>query len=203
MKLILPMSLILCASATMAISEDCSTYPYGVGIVMPDEVQKEKILSTQLAVVPMDSLPFKLDAINKATLKAKADIIAFWNDDLSRACTNGEAVETVMKNGTETSIQRTEVSSSVCEIRSKSQDIIRGAVVVGSCYTPGEMVLVTVGIKPETIAAAEAQRASTAQSLNRDDTNADQNQNSSTSGSTSLNINSGGGFSDTSRLKDF
>ena len=153
MKKLFTITLALSVSATLSAAEDCSTYPFDVwahtvGAHMPAGEEAGKILLTGMALTGRkDSVEVKMDAIQRATKLAKSHIMKFWQEDIAEACTTGEAVETVVKwNSNVSSKQRTEVDPRICQIHSQSPDIIRGATVIGSCYTPGQYALVTVGI---------------------------------------------------------
>ena len=54
----------------------------------------------------------------------------------------------------------------------------RGVVPLGSCYTPGKFVRVTVGVKPETVLAAGNMDATMSGPFKGIDQSSDQNENS-------------------------
>ena len=80
------------------------------------------------------------------------------------------------------------------KISSNSRALLKGAVVVGDCYTPGKVLRVTIGIKPETIAAAEKLKGSMQKSSNSNKSNRFSN---------SGGLNNMEGYSNTDRLNSF
>ena len=50
---------------------------------------------------------------------------------------------------------RTEAITRTKLLRNHSQALLRGVITIGDCYTKGTEVRVTVGMKPETVKAAE------------------------------------------------
>ena len=89
------------------------------------------------------------------------------------------------------------VKTIVCSLRNSTVALLRGVVTLGSCYTPGEYVRVTVGIKPETIAQARKMSGQ----INRSPGSGASNGYVKPQPSGSLN--NMGGYSDDQRLYDF
>ena len=52
-------------------------------------------------------------------------------------------------------------------IKSSSKQILRGVIRLGDCYTKAQFVRVTVGVKPETVNAAETTSGSMASSIKK------------------------------------
>ncbi len=57
------------------------------------------------------------------------------------------------------------------KISSNAEALIKGATVIGDCYTPGKVLRVTIGIKPETISAAEKLKNSMKRNSNSSNSN--------------------------------
>ena len=140
----------------VAFAEDCSDYPLtkGINIILVDG--GTKILSTSIATVTSDDTKSYLEALVDAELEAKASISKFLEEDISKSCSsNTETITNFKINGEENSVNYEKAKTQLCKLSSHTQSLIRGAVEIGDCYTPGKLVMLTVGIKPETIAAAE------------------------------------------------
>ena len=65
-----------------------------------------------------------------------------------------EAVEEAVENADGVDWNVEEASTFIETVAASSKNLISGITPIGSCYEPGKYVRVTVGIKPETIAAA-------------------------------------------------
>ena len=140
----------------VAFAEDCSDYPLtkGINIILVDG--GTKILSTSIATVTSDDTKSYLEALVDAELEAKALISKFLEEDISKSCSsNTETITNFKINGEENSVNYEKAKTQLCKLSSHTQSLIRGAVEIGDCYTPGKLVMVTVGIKPETIVSAE------------------------------------------------
>ena len=137
-------------------AEDCSDYPQkrGINVILVDG--GTKILSTAIATVTSDDVESYLEALVDAELEAKASISKFLEEDISKSCSsNTETITNFKINGEEKSVNYEKAKTQLCKLSSHSQSLIRGAKEIGDCYTPGKLVMVTVGIKPETIVSAE------------------------------------------------
>jgi len=137
-------------------AEDCSDYPQkrGINVILVDG--GTKILSTAIATVTSDDVESYLEALVDAELEAKSSISKFLEEDISKSCSSSTETITNFKiNGEEKSVNYEKAKTQLCKLSSHSQSLIRGAKEIGDCYTPGKLVMVTVGIKPETIVSAE------------------------------------------------
>jgi uncharacterized protein YcfJ len=140
----------------VAFAEDCSDYPLtkGINIILVDG--GTKILSTAIETLKQYDAESRLEAIFMAEKEAKAEISFFLEDHISKSCSsNTETITNFKINGEEKSVDYEKVKTKLCKLSSHTQSLIRGAVVIGDCWTPGKLVMVTVGIKPETIVSAE------------------------------------------------
>ena len=142
--------------AQAVFAEDCSDYPQkrGINVILVDG--GTKILSTAIETLKQYDAESRLEAIFMAEKEAKAEISFFLEDHISKSCSsNTETITNFKINGEEKSVDYEKVKTKLCKLSSHTQSLIRGAVVIGDCWTPGKLVMVTVGIKPETIVSAE------------------------------------------------
>jgi hypothetical protein len=143
-------------------AEGCDEYPYTAGEIAYEETPAgPKILSTGAATVEFDDADEVNDARMEAELEAKNAISKFFNEEIS----SEERIEssalkkiTIVKgaDGQEKAASKDKVKHTLRTISSNSRSLLRGVVKLAECYTRGKMVMVSVGLKPETIAAAEA-----------------------------------------------
>jgi len=182
-----------------AFAEDCSDYPYskGVNVILVDD--GTKILSTAMTSVLFDDMDLYIDALEEAELEAKASISKFLEEEVAKSCTTDKSIISLVNISNQDGValktaDATKVKSTLCRMSSTTQSVLRGAVVIGSCYTPGEQVRVTVGIKPETTAAAKELSNSMEKSINYLDSS------EQTNGSTLTSVD---GYSNTDQLSEF
>ena len=182
-----------------AFAEDCSDYPYskGVNVILVDD--GTKILSTAMTSVLFDDMDLYVDALEEAELEAKASISKFLEEEVAKSCTTDKSIISLVNISNQDGValktaDATKVKSTLCRMSSNTQSVLRGAVVIGSCYTPGEQVRVTVGIKPETAAAAKELSNSMEKSNNSSDSS------EQTNGSTLTSVD---GYSNTDQLSEF
>ena len=182
-----------------AFAEDCSDYPYskGVNVILVDD--GTKILSTAMTSVLFDDMDLYVDALEEAELEAKASISKFLEEEVAKSCTTDKSIISLVNISNQDGValktaDATKVKSTLCRMSSNTQSVLRGAVVIGSCYTPGEQVRVTVGIKPETTAAAKELSNSMEKSINYLDSS------EQTNGSTLTSVD---GYSNTDQLSEF
>jgi hypothetical protein len=172
---------VLVLAATVAYScgvqaEGCDNYPYTAGEIAYQETPAgPKILSTGAATVEFDDVDEVNDARMEAELEAKNTISKFFNEELS----SNERIEssalqkiTIVKgsDGQEKTASKDKVKATLRAISSNSRSLLRGVVKLAECYNKGKMVMVTVGLKPETIAAAEAGTKEIGESFSRQPT---------------------------------
>ena len=182
-------------------AEDCSDYPQerGINIILVEG--GTKILSTAIATVPFDDVELYLDALDEAELEAKASISRTLEENISKLCSSDTAsIQNIKIVAEEKSVDYEKIKTSLCSITSFTESVLRGAVVIGHCYTPGKLVMLTVGIKPETIAAAEELSNSMENSINSDSTSSNS---SASSVSNDGSLTSIEGYSNTDQLTDF
>jgi len=182
-------------------ADDCSNYPQTRGINVMLVEGGTKILSTGIATVPFDDVELYLDALDDAEREAKSAISSVLEENISQLCSSDTAsMQSIKIIAEEKSVDYEKIKTSLCSIKTVTESVLRGAVVIGHCYTPGELVMVTVGIKPETIAAAEELSNSMENSINSDSTSSNSNASSASDDGSLTSIE---GYSNTDQLLDF
>ena len=141
----------------MDVMEGCSAYPY-VAMQTKFEAQGNgsfKLLTTQEASVRANSQSMKVRALKIAQLRGEQAVSKFIQQEIEgKDSFSNEFVEESVMNPEGVDWNNKEVINQLETISTSSKNVIRGIIPLGSCYEPGKYVLVTVGIKPETIQAA-------------------------------------------------
>jgi len=144
-----------------AFAASCDDYPEfeGVRTEIVDEQGNLKILSTESVAVAIDNRTVLNNARKRATMKAKGAIVKYLSDDVADACRDDDLTEqniNITQSGdVETkNVDFSQSTKTLCTITDQGRKLLRGAVQVGYCYSKGDVVMVTVGIKPETIRGA-------------------------------------------------
>ena len=138
-----------------AFATSCDVYPQSIGQTVIDTPAGIKIFSTAQASVPLDDADLQMEAITEATMLAKASIVSFIKETISMNCkTNSDLRSSINITAEGKSVDVEKVKTIICSLENSTSGLLRGAVTLGDCYTPGQYVRVTVGIKPETIAQA-------------------------------------------------
>jgi len=136
--------------------QDCGAYPFTDGMNVEDVQGGIRIISTATSTVTFDDIDSVKDARDEAELEAKAAIARFMSEGIKSDSVIARAVqETKSMQGGAKAASRNEAISRVKRLASSSAALLRGVVVLGDCYTKGQFVRVSVGLKPETIAQAE------------------------------------------------
>jgi hypothetical protein len=150
----------LCSVSLMtvpALAEGCDDYKLSDGISVTSTPNGPKIMSTSTVSVAMDDQAEVIDATNEASLVAKSQIAEFLNNTIQSDKSLNTAIETQIKIvGDQKVVSKDTVKKQLVQIRSTSSALLKGAIQIGSCYTKGKMVMVTIGLKPETVGAASA-----------------------------------------------
>ncbi len=142
--------------AVSAYGAGCNDYPYTDGINVEDVAGGTKILATSSVSVTLDDVDSVQDARDEATMEAKSLISKFMSEDInSDEVVNRVVNESKVSTAEGKSATREELVVRVKTLRNSSNALLRGAVTLGDCYTPGRELRVSVGIKPETIRSAE------------------------------------------------
>ena len=155
---------IIAVSATLSFlsaqdvkAQDCSDYPY---VAMETKFIPKgnglfSLQVTQQQNVRADSTSQMERAMKIAELKGRQSISKFIKEQIEEKDSyDNESIDNAVENpdGVDWSIE--EAGALLTSISSNSKNLARGVLPLGSCYQPGKFVRVTVGIKPETIAAA-------------------------------------------------
>jgi hypothetical protein len=134
------------------LAANCSNYPYTDGINVEDVAGGTKILATASVALTLDDIDSIKDARDEASMEAKALISKFMSEDIS----SDETVNRVVKESKHATssgkdISRDELIERVKKLRNTSKSLLKGAVLLGDCYTPATELRVSIGIKPQTI----------------------------------------------------
>ncbi len=135
-----------------AIAASCADYKEMIGQSVVDTPSGVKMIATREATVPIDDRDLYMDAIEEAEQEAKSALASFWNELQTKECTVGRTTSSKINiTGEGKTVDVEKVKTIVCSLSNSTSELLRGVVNLGSCYTPGQFVRVTVGIKPETI----------------------------------------------------
>lgn len=190
----------------------CADYPYSDGINVEEVDGGTKILATASASVSFDDIDSIKDAREEAEMEAKAAISKFLTEDINTESNITRVVnESKSTSGEQSERSRQELVERVKRLSSSSQTLLRGVLVLGDCYTKGREVRVSVGMKPETIRAAERAAGAISNSISTQPTpttssskpSSSSQGNAAPSPSGSQPLRSMEGYSNTERLKNF
>lgn len=184
--------------STSALAADCGDYPYTQGVNVELTDGGVKIISTAIVGVSFADIDSIKDAREEATLEAKSLISSFMSEGIRSDQVVARAVgETKVMQGDRKEVVRQEAIGRVKTLVASSQALLKGVVPLGECYTKGSELRVSVGIKPETIAAATGLKTEIGNAKSPFDDGRQR------SGSASTLRGSGDGYSNTERLKGF
>ncbi len=154
-RIILISAMGLLSATTTLLAQGCRDYPYREGID-PDLIAQNKYVVTASATVSFDDVDSVKDAREEATMEAKATLAKFLTEDIMSDTTIAKIVnESKTMNASGKENVRNEAIRRTKLLRNHSQTLLHGVVTIGDCYKKGAEVRVTVGMKPETIRAAE------------------------------------------------
>lgn len=212
MKKLLSVLLFLFVLPAANAQQSCENYPYISGEQDVQGVQGgTKILATAGVSVAMDDIDSINDAREEATIEAKALIAKFLNEDISSDSKIDKIVnESKQADGQSVKVDRKELIIRVKSLRNSAQALLRGVVTLGSCYTKGRELRVTVGLKPETIKSAQNLAGTINDSMSKQPTprsGASNRQSSGSSGSSGSGVSQPlrgmDGHSSSDKLKTF
>lgn len=151
------------ASAQTANSAGCDAYPYQPDDTLIEftEDGKFKIVTTAAAYVDFDDGQVVQSAIREAELLGKRLIAEYINQKLANPDSIESAINTSRTltgstaSGTLTTTQREELKTQLSSISGRADALLIGVSKLGSCYTKGHQVRVTVGIKSDTFENAQ------------------------------------------------
>ena len=154
------MFLLLFTLTNSIAQEGCDAYPYIKGETKIEETDTgPKIIATGAAEVDFDDRGELFDALMEAELGAKAVISEFLFETIqSEKGIDSVATKTINLMKGEGDQKKTaakgEIKTILEQLAGKSEGLLRGVVKLSECYTKGDYDMVSVGLKPETIAAA-------------------------------------------------
>ena len=195
-------ALLFCAvQLSPSYAADCSDYPQqpGMDYESVEGYEMPKIIATERAIPFSEDLSDIDDAMDEAEIGAKARIMQFRAEFISET-TEREKLTTKLTQQNNNNVQKSkETVETIRKFMSQSTSgFQRGVVPLGDCYTPGKEVRVSVGIKPETLLAAEALDSAVEASLDGSG-----EAGGSSLGASEDNLNRAEGHSNSDRLEDF
>lgn len=145
----------LILSSSLAHASSCESYPYSQGMNIETVKGGTKIVATASVAVSFDDISSINDAREEATMEAKAMISNFMSEGIHSDHVVNKAISnaSTMTGDQKTAIRK-ETAERVKTLRNTSKALLRGVVPLGDCYTKGREMRVSVGVKPESIAAA-------------------------------------------------
>jgi len=220
LKTLLQTAAVLLALPMIVLADDCSTYPHQPGrdAEIVEGFAIPRIIATGEAIPFSEDVRDVADAMEEAEDAAFAEITEYMSVLLSSSREQERLTEKIaQQSGQNRETSKTTVETIVTTFSRSSAAVLRGTVLLGRCYTPPNKVLVTVGIKPETVMAAEGLAAGMADSLTSTPTLQSMRNRSGVSQSAAGlngskqtedtaeedNLRRVEGFSETGRLKDF
>tara|TARA_B100001093_G_scaffold357091_1_gene341699 strand:+ start:495 stop:1154 length:660 start_codon:yes stop_codon:yes gene_type:complete len=151
----------------------CSEMPFSPGeTVLEMTPSGLKIFATGASEVDFDDVEDVLEATREASMRAKVAISKFFREDIQSIETVDKAIETrkiKIKNtsGVSEEVAKVKIKRSMSSMINNTSALLRGVIKLAECYDKGKKVMVTVGLKPETIKAAESGSKAISDSLHR------------------------------------
>lgn len=144
------------SSSVFAQDKDCSNYPKAGTTKQEITPKGIKLVITVQESVPFDDADVQQTARDIAETKAKSKIADFLQNEVTKEKNIQEAVMmTSSISGENNKKASYDQAKKVAQAyKDNSAAILRGVTVLDECYTPGKILRLTVGIKPETIEAA-------------------------------------------------
>ena len=140
----------------VANAETCADYKYKRKQSKIDPTEKGlKIVTTAQASVLVDDTDLVEMALEEAEASARVAVQEFIKTEIdSRKDFSNKSVQNITINpeGKKFDVEKTK--QQLKEMSLVATGLQRGVIPLGSCYTPGKFVRVTVGVKPETVLAA-------------------------------------------------
>ena len=152
-------SLLTLSLPTISIAGSCETYPYQAleNVVEFEGKGRFKILSTGAASLSFDEPSEVVSARREAELIAKRSIAEYINQRLTSEDSVASEIQKSKTNSRATdgssvsAAQRDEVKKQLTAVSTRSDAVLKGVLVIGSCYTKGREMRVTVGVKSDTV----------------------------------------------------
>ena len=168
MKILSYMFVPLLALPTFGYAEDCGGYPRqpGIDAQAVDGFVVPRIIATGRAVPFSEDVEDVYDAYDEARDEAIRQVTEFMELQASSSVDRERLTEKITEqSGNTREASKTQVETLVRVWSRSSAALLRGFVDLGDCYSPPNLVLVSIGLKPETMQAAEGLAAGTADSL--------------------------------------
>ena len=168
MKIFAYMAVAFLALPTSGYAEDCSSYPRqpGIDAQAVEGFVVPRIIATGRAVPFSEDVEDVYDAYDEARDEALRQVTEFMEVQTSSSVDRERLTEKITEqSGNTREASKTQVETLVRVWSRSSSALLRGFVGLGDCYTPPSLVLVSIGLKPETIQAAEGLAAGMADSL--------------------------------------
>ena len=146
----------------MSALASCAEYPYKIigAKLIPLENDNIKVISTYKVGVNFDDTDEVVDALSEGRAEAKVLIADLMTTGIAKDCqrkSNKISNKLLSKDPTgneSIQVNAEVIKEKICNLVESSSAVLKGETDVGQCYEPGRHVYVTIGIKPETIAAA-------------------------------------------------
>ena len=206
-KICISLIILLSGSTFTAVNAQgtCENYPYRPGFdIETDENGQEKFFATAEVDVPIDDNELYLDSMEEAEIEAKSRMAKFINEEISGSTDIEKKTKTKIRvDGEKKSLNRDSEKTKIKYLKSRiPKTLMRGVRVLGSCYTPGQAVRVSVGWRLQDGQSAE-KLGNTMRS--RNPWNFFNNKDNSSGGdnNSTVDFNPVGGYSDTSRFDNF
>ena len=141
----------------LTFSEGCDDYPGQEGQATWElDGDNYKIMFTYGAEVLFDDYDLMLTSLDIAEKEAKIKLSELMDEEVGKGCRNEDVKSSSVKYfSKDKEVEKETVKDRVCVLASQSSALLTGVVNLGSCYDPGKKVLVTIGIKNETVDLAE------------------------------------------------
>ena len=149
-------SIALLAPSSAIAEGTCAEYKYKGKQSKIEPTEKGlKIVTTAQASVLADDADLVDMALEEAEASARTAVQQFIKTEIdSRSDFSNNSVQniTINPDGKKFDVEKTKTQ--LKEMSLAAAGLQRGVIPLGSCYTPGKFVRVTVGVKPETVLAA-------------------------------------------------
>ena len=205
-KIYLPLFILLSSSIFVPINAEsgCDSYPQQGFDIKSEENGEEKFIATAEISVPFDDRDLYLDAMEEAEIEAKLKIAKFLNEEIS-GLTDIEKKSTtkVRVEGQSKNVSSEIVRTKLKKLSSNTpKTLMRGVRVLGSCYSPGKAVRVSVGWKLQDLNSAE-KLSNTMNRWNPTNFFNKKNQNFNGNKNSNIDLSPVEGYSDKNRLENF
>jgi len=138
---------------------NCDTYPYQAfeNVIEFEGKGRFKILATASSSVAFDDPSEIASARREAELLAKRSVAEYINqrltseDNISSEILKSKTNVRASDGSSVSAAQREEVKRQLSVVTTRTDVVLKGVIVIGNCYTKGQEMRVTVGIKSDTL----------------------------------------------------